>query len=145
MFPPPASRVHPYSCAACTVQRSFCPLPEDLRVVFERLKTSAAYGKGEVVFHETDACHSVFVVCEGSIKLLTASSQGKVLLLRFAGPGELLGLAEAVQGHAPYECSAIAAEPSIVAIIPRDDLAAQNRCGKRFSDSARTFCGIESC
>lgn len=117
---PPAPRVHPHSCGACTVQRSFCPLPEDLRAVFESVKTSAAYRKGEVAFHESDLCHSVFVVCEGRMKLVTASNEGKVLLLRFAGPGELLGLAEAVLGEAPYECSAIAAEPSLLAIIPRE-------------------------
>lgn len=120
MSPPPASRAHPHSCSACTVHQSFCPLPEHLRVVFQSLKTSAAYGKGEVAFCESDSCHSVFVVCEGSMKLVTASSEGKVLLLRFAGPGELLGVAEAMLGDAPYECSAIAAEPSVLAIIPRE-------------------------
>jgi len=96
-------------------------LPEDLGAVFDSLKTSAAYRKGEVVFQETDPCDHVFVVCEGALKLVTASSEGKVLLLRCAGPGEILGVAEAVLGeHAPYECSAIAAERSVVAIVPRE-------------------------
>jgi CRP/FNR family transcriptional regulator len=84
------------------------------------LKTSAAYKKGETVFREAETCHSVFVVCEGSMKLLTASREGKVLLLGFARPGQVLGLAEAVRDRAPYEFSAIAAEPAIVAIIPRE-------------------------
>jgi CRP/FNR family transcriptional regulator len=72
-----------------------------------------------MAFQESDSCHSVFAVCQGSMKLVT-SSGGKVLLLRFAGPGELLGVAEAVLEGAPYECSAIAAEPSVLAIIPRE-------------------------
>ena len=108
---------HP--CDACLVHKSFCPLPDDLRAVFEVLKTTGGYRKGDVAFHESDACHSVFVVCAGSVKLTTAASQGKVLLLRFARPGELLGIAEAVTGR-PYDCSAIAAEPSVLAHVPRD-------------------------
>lgn len=120
MTRPPASRVHPHPCSACSVQRSFCSLSDNLRVVFDGLKTSAAYSRGEVVFHEANPCHRVFVVCTGSMKLVTSSSEGKVLLLRFAGPGELLGISEAVLGNSSYQCSAIAAEPSVLAIIPRD-------------------------
>ena len=96
-------------------------MPEDLRAVFDSLKTSAEYAKGAVVFRETDPCNNVFVVCEGSLKLVTGSREGKVLLLRSAGPGQVLGVAEAVLGEgAPYECSAIAVGPSVVAVIPRD-------------------------
>jgi CRP/FNR family transcriptional regulator len=54
------------------------------------------------------------------VKLVTASSEGRTLLLRFARSGEMLGLAEAVLGPGPYGCSAIAAEASILAVIPRD-------------------------
>jgi CRP/FNR family cyclic AMP-dependent transcriptional regulator len=117
---PPVTRAMPHSCSTCPIERSFCPLPEDLRSVFEGLKTHAALAKGEAAFHEADPCHSVYIVCTGSLKLVTASSEGRVLLLRFAGPGSLLGAAEAVLGHAPYECSAIAAEPSTLAVIPSE-------------------------
>lgn len=51
---------------------------------------------------------------------MTASSGGRVLLLRFARPGEMLALAEAVLGSGPYVCSAVAVEPSILAVIPRE-------------------------
>lgn len=54
------------------------------------------------------------------MKLVTASSEGRVLLLRFARPGEMLALAEAVLGPGPYGCSAVVAEPSLLAVIPRD-------------------------
>ena len=117
---PLVSRGRPHSCSTCPLHRSFCHFPEKLRVAFEGLKSTVSYRKGEVVFHEADRCHSVFAVCEGSVKLITASSEGRVLLLRFAQPGEMLALAEAVRGPGPYACSAIAAEPSILAVIPRD-------------------------
>lgn len=114
----PVSRVHPHPCGSCGVRQSFCPLPAELNTTFEALKTSVAYRRGDVAFHESEPCHSVFIVCEGRAKLVTASSEGRVLLLRFAAPGEILGLAEAVLGQVPYEYSAIAAEPTIFAVIP---------------------------
>lgn len=117
---PPVSRVHPHSCSTCPLHRSFCQFSEKVRTAFDDLKTTVTYWKGEVVFHEGDRCHSVFAVCEGSVKLVTASTEGRVLLLRFARPGEMLALAEAVRGSGPYGCSAVAAEPSLLAVIPRD-------------------------
>ena len=94
-------------------------------MILDGLKTTAIYGKGEVVFHESDPCHAVFALCSGSVKLVTSSSEGRVLLLRFAGPGDLLGVAEAVLGQRAatlrsYECTAVAAEPSILAAIPSE-------------------------
>jgi CRP-like cAMP-binding protein len=73
------------------------------------------------VFDEADTCHSVFVICEGRVKLVTASKEGRLLLLRFASRGEILGLAEAILGNGtPYDVTAIAATPSTFAVIPRD-------------------------
>jgi len=73
-----------------------------------------------VVFDEGTRCHSVFAVCEGNVKLVTASTEGRVLLLRVARAGEMLALPEAVADAMPYQCSAIAIEPSILAVIPRE-------------------------
>jgi CRP/FNR family cyclic AMP-dependent transcriptional regulator len=112
--------MHSQPCSACSAQRSFCSLSDQLHAVFETLKTSVNYAKGEFAFHEADACHNVFVVCAGSMKLVTSSSEGRVLLLRFAGPGTLLGLTEAMLERRPYQCSAIAAEPSALAVIPAE-------------------------
>ena len=117
---PPAPRVRPHSCSSCALHGSFCQFPEELRAAFDGLKTTVSYRKGEVIFDEGSRCQSVFGICEGSVRLTTASSEGRVLLLRVARPGEMLGLAEAVVGPAPYECSGMAAEPSILAVIPRE-------------------------
>lgn len=117
---PPVSRVRPHSCSTCLLHQSFCHFPEKLRAAFDGLKTTIVYRKGEVVYYEGERCHSVFAVCEGSVKLVTASNEGRVLLLRFARAGEMLALAEAVLGPRPYECSAITIEPAILAVIPRE-------------------------
>lgn len=116
----PVSRVIPRRCSACTVQGVFCPLPQELRTVFHALKTSSGYEKGKAAFHESEPFRGVFIVCQGSVKLVTGSRDGKLLLLRFAGPGEILGLAEATLGKPRHDCSAIAAEASVLSIIPGD-------------------------
>jgi CRP-like cAMP-binding protein len=54
------------------------------------------------------------------MKLVTSSSEGRILLLRFTAPGEVLGLTESVLGQSSYLCTAIAAEATTVANIPRD-------------------------
>lgn len=114
----PAARAHPHSCVACTLKKSFCP-PGAIRDVIDRLKTSNLYEPGSTAFHETEPCHSVFLVCSGRVKLMTASRAGKTLLLRLAGEGELLAAADAVAGVA-YSYSAIAAEPTVLSAIPRE-------------------------
>lgn len=110
---------HP-SCASCRLHRSFCDLSEEIRTAFELLKTTMSYRKGDVVFQEGERCESVFALCEGSVKLVANSRDGRGLLVRFVIPGEVLGLAEAVLGPTPFEYSAIAVEPSVLAVIARE-------------------------
>jgi CRP/FNR family transcriptional regulator len=104
----------------CPLHRSFCRYPDELRNVFEGLKTTVAYRTGETVFDEGARAHSVFALCEGRVKLTTASRNGRSLLLRFVQAGEMLALPEIVVGPGSYGCSAIAVEPSLLAVIPRD-------------------------
>jgi CRP/FNR family cyclic AMP-dependent transcriptional regulator len=115
---PPASHAHPHSCAACTLGKSFCPT-DAIRPVIDRLKTSTLYEPGCTAFYETETCHSVFLVCSGRVKLVTASRAGRTLLLRLAGEGELLAAANAVAGT-PYSYSGVAAEPTVLSAIPRE-------------------------
>lgn len=118
---PVAARTQTHRCRDCevSVPHSICLLTEELRSALDSLKTSASYKKGDPIFHEAVDSHSVFLVCEGSVKLITASADGKVLLLRFAGPGDILGVADVVR-HAPYGCSAVAAEASVLGIVPAE-------------------------
>jgi CRP/FNR family transcriptional regulator len=113
-------RAHSQSCGSCSLHQSFCDLSPEIRDAFDGLKTTTAYRKNEVIFDEGARAHSVFAICEGTVKLVTTSTEGRTLMLRTAHPGEMLGLAEAVLGPTPYDCSAIAAESAILAVIPRE-------------------------
>lgn len=118
-----SQRLSVRSCSACGIERrrSFCALPRELRAVLDELRAAVSYERGDVVFAEGSPSHSVYIVCSGALKLLTASSSGKVLLTGFAMPGEMLGLPEAIGGM-PYESSGVAADRSTVSVIPREML-----------------------
>ncbi|MDE1156665.1 MAG: Crp/Fnr family transcriptional regulator [Acidobacteriaceae bacterium] len=54
--------------------------------------------KGQQLFSEGDTPDQVYMVCTGHLKLYASSAEGKVLLLRLAAPGDVLGLASALRG-----------------------------------------------
>jgi CRP/FNR family transcriptional regulator len=77
--------------------------------------------KGAVLFTERQPAHGVFFLYSGCVKLFTSSPKGKTLILRFAGPQEVLGLGGALSGQA-YEAWAEATEPSQAGLVQRKDL-----------------------
>ena len=65
----------------------------------------------------------VFVVCSGKVKLSSTSKLGKTLILRIAGPGDVLGLGAAIAGER-YEVTAETVEPTQLKSIEREDFLA---------------------
>ena len=78
----------------------------------------ARYPRGAVLHGEGHQCRGVFVVSVGCVKLSTSSSDGEIMILKFAGPGETLGLPETIAGK-PYEARAEVTEPSEIHFIER--------------------------
>lgn len=83
--------------------------------------TPAYRQKGEVLFAEGQPSHGVFLLSLGRVKIFTASADGKIFVLKFAGPGEILGLAGTLS-RGSYETSAEAVEPAHVGFVERKDL-----------------------
>jgi CRP/FNR family cyclic AMP-dependent transcriptional regulator len=63
----------------------------------------------------------VFLLCTGKVKLSTSSRDGKVLILKMAGPGEMLGLSAVISGG-EYELTAETAMPCQVNYVAREPL-----------------------
>ena len=80
----------------------------------------ARYPRGAVLHCEGYVCRGLFLVCVGRVKLSTSSSDGETMILKFAGPGEKLGLPETITGI-PYEARAEVTEPSEIHFIERAD------------------------
>jgi CRP/FNR family cyclic AMP-dependent transcriptional regulator len=92
------------SCSLCS-EGFFCHLPKSVMEAFQPLKFTLAYPAGATLFVEGQACRGIYVLCKGRVKISTGSSDGQVLILRIARPGEVLGLNATISGI-PHETSA---------------------------------------
>jgi CRP/FNR family transcriptional regulator len=108
------------SCLTCPVRRErlLCHLPADALLALDEITTPATYPKGAVLFVEGQPPRGIFIICSGRAKLLASSAQGKAIILRIAGPGDVVGLPAAISGK-PYELAAEVMEPAQVNFIPR--------------------------
>jgi CRP/FNR family cyclic AMP-dependent transcriptional regulator len=79
--------------------------------------------QGTILFREHDAGDSVLVLCSGQAKLSCTSRDGKVLILKIAVPGDVLGLGAVISGSR-FEVTAETLEPVQAKTIPRDDVLA---------------------
>ena len=110
------------SCADCTVRTNhlFCNMGAPTLKAMDAVKFTSVYPKGSTLFVEGENPRGVFVICSGRVKLTTSSSEGRTLIVRIAGPGEVLGASGAILGR-PYELSAETLEPAQLNFIGRDD------------------------
>lgn len=101
-------------------ERFFCGLsPESLRDL-DRIKHNAAYPDGALVFVEGQAPRGVYVVCQGRVKMMTTNKDGKTLILKIAGPGEVLGLHSVLRGQ-EHEMTVETLQATQLAFVGADD------------------------
>ena len=111
------------NCLACGLRKNdwFCALsPNGLRSVGEASHITT-YPGGALLFVEGQDPRGVYVLCSGKAKLSTTSREGKVLILRIAEAGEVLGLSAGISGQ-PFELTAETTEPCQVNFIERSAL-----------------------
>jgi CRP/FNR family cyclic AMP-dependent transcriptional regulator len=100
--------------------RLFCNLSGDALKSFEALGKLVSFPSRTTVFSEDQPVSSVFVVCTGQLKLSTTSREARTMILRLAGPGDLLGLSAALSKHR-HEVTAETLEPTQLKNIPIAD------------------------
>ncbi len=108
------------SCFNCDLRpdRVFCDLPADALQALDSIKSVALVPRGDMLFSEGRLPRGAFILCNGRAKLSVCSENGKRLMLRVAGPGEVLGLSASISGK-PYEVTAEMLDSSQVAYIRR--------------------------
>ncbi len=108
------------SCVSCETKGPHCFCSVD-RSALARLNELGSWVKlppRSVVLREGYLPDHVYVVCSGTLKLVTSSSDGRLLLLRIVGPGDVLGLAAALD-RTRYEASAETLDACQLKAIPR--------------------------
>lgn len=111
------------SCSQCAFRsdRPFCAMSPDATRSFDEIKEQSVLGKGTLLFSEGRPSRGVYMLCDGRAKLSICSDSGKRLMLRVAGPGEVLGMGACLSGEA-YELSAELLDAAQVVFIKRKDL-----------------------
>jgi CRP/FNR family transcriptional regulator len=99
----------------------FCDLPAEALRSFDSIKLVQQFPRGETLFQEGRLPRGIFVLCEGRVKLSICSESGKRLMLRVAGPGEVLGLSATMSGK-PYEITAEVLDNAQIAFVKRKEL-----------------------
>lgn len=110
------------SCDHCGAHTPgfFCQLPQDTLKKMERISFVTSYPQNAVLFVEGQAPRGVFMICRGQAKLSVVSQDGRTLILKIAGPGEVLGLSACVTGK-QYECTVETLSPCQVNFVRLDD------------------------
>jgi CRP/FNR family transcriptional regulator len=101
----------------------FCSLSAETVSALQTLGTFTSFAEGERVLNEGYTADKVYVMCSGRMKLSASSSEGRVLILRIAGPGDVLGLAAALKGTT-HKLTAEALEPCETKAIGRVEFIA---------------------
>jgi CRP/FNR family transcriptional regulator, cyclic AMP receptor protein len=112
-----------HSCSTCTNRHGFCDLEPKTLAALQQIKFTATYPKGSLLFVEDEKARGVFILCSGKVKLTTSSSEGRTLIVRIAGAGEVLG-SSAVLLQRPYEMSAETLEPCQVNFVRTEEFMA---------------------
>jgi CRP/FNR family transcriptional regulator len=88
---------------------------------FDETGTRLAFPSRALIFEQSQCCHHVFLLRLGQVKLFSTSREGRIMIIRVGGPGDILGL-NAALNDLPYEVSAETLEPSQLTGVRRGDL-----------------------
>ena len=113
------------SCMSCKVKREgfFCRFSSPVLRSLDEVSHHSVMPGEALLFVEGQTPRGVFILCSGKVKLSTTSKEGKVLILKQAEAGEVLGLSAAISGT-NYEMTAETATPCQLNFIGRQDLMA---------------------
>ena len=108
----------PEDCLNCEHRhlRMFCNLTPDALNDYDGIGVITSHTRGAKLFNEGDAARNVFVLCYGQVKLSATSRDGKTMILKIAGPGDVMGLS-AVLANSAHEVTAEAIEPCQVKTV----------------------------
>ncbi len=90
------------------------------RLYLNNQKIVSAFKKGEDIFHEGSKATGLYCLVEGKVKVYRQGIDGREHIIRFAFPGEFIGLKALITGN-NHTSSAAALEDSVVCFINNND------------------------
>ena len=98
----------------------FCNLTPEALTDYDGIGIMMSHARGAKLFSEGDPARNVFVICFGQVKISSTSRDGKTMILKIAGPGDVMGLS-AVLANVPHEVTAEAIEPCQVKTVRKQE------------------------
>ena len=98
----------------------FCNLTPDALRDYDGIGIIMSHVRGAKLFTEGETARNVFVICTGQVKISATSRDGKTMILKIAGPGDVMGLS-AVLANVPHEVTAEAIEPCQVKMVRKQE------------------------
>jgi CRP/FNR family transcriptional regulator len=110
-------------CGTCETRQEgwFCGFKSPAADSFGKLGQPSIFPRGAALFMQGQEPRGAFVLCSGRVRLSMLSIDGKMLVLKVADPGEILGLSAVVAGT-PSELTAETATPCQVRFIEKQGL-----------------------
>ncbi len=75
------------------------------------------FKNGEVIFKQGNSPDGIYCIYKGKVRVCRECSSGDPQVLRFAGPGDIIGY-RAVLGNDTFSCSAVATTDTHVCFLP---------------------------
>jgi CRP/FNR family transcriptional regulator len=103
------------------------PVSDDLQSLLHELHTSpvryleSVHGRGKVLFSEGESARGVYILRTGRVAVSISSSEGRVVTLRMAHAGDVLGL-NSVLRSSTHDATVKALEPCRTDFVPRTEL-----------------------
>ena len=88
--------------------------------------------KGNIIFHEGDACESIGIIISGKVDIVSYSFQGREMLINSLKAGELFGNNLIFSSSPIYKGDVIAKEKAVIAFINKEDLITLLQNNKEF-------------
>jgi CRP/FNR family cyclic AMP-dependent transcriptional regulator len=107
-------------CTACSSKNEefFCGLSHPVLQALNRVSHKSTLPAGAILFVEGQSPRGMFILCSGRVNLSTTSREGKILILKTARAGEVLGLSASISGVG-YETTAETATACQLAYVER--------------------------
>ncbi|MBI4498480.1 MAG: Crp/Fnr family transcriptional regulator [Chloroflexi bacterium] len=105
--------------------------PEVRLVLAERMKRRT-YAPGEFICHQGDPGNTLFIILRGMVKIAIATAAGSEMVVALVTGGQFFGEMSLLDGK-PRSATAVALEPSLVALLTRDAFLA---CLRAYPEAA---------
>jgi CRP/FNR family transcriptional regulator len=111
-------------CQTCRwrTSRFFCGVSGTALRHLQRIAALEFHPAGAVLYAEAQLPKGVYILCNGRAKISTTSSRGKIIILKIAQPGEVLGLGAAL-AQRPHEETATLLDSCQLKFIPKRELS----------------------